>query len=100
MCENNLKCGSDNPVSAAPRWTTIEGVPTLLSVNVGLPKNVPWQDETVFTSVWKYPVTGARMVRKLNIDGLISRTYKLQDINEGFKRMMAGEVARGVVVFD
>ena len=40
------------------------------------------------------------MNKKLNIDGLISRTYKLQDINEGFKRMMAGEVARGVVVFD
>jgi len=40
------------------------------------------------------------MNKKLNIDGLISRTYKLQDINEGFKRMMAGEVARGVVVLD
>jgi S-(hydroxymethyl)glutathione dehydrogenase/alcohol dehydrogenase len=40
------------------------------------------------------------MNRKLNIDGLISRTYRLQDINEGFRRMMAGEVARGVVVFD
>ena len=40
------------------------------------------------------------MNKKLNIDGLISRTYKLDDINEGFKRMMAGEVARGVVVFD
>jgi len=40
------------------------------------------------------------MNKKLNIDGLISRTYRLEDINEGFKRMMAGEVARGVVVFD
>jgi Zn-dependent alcohol dehydrogenase len=40
------------------------------------------------------------MNKKLNIDGLISRTYKLADINEGFRRMMAGEVARGVVVFD
>jgi Zn-dependent alcohol dehydrogenase len=40
------------------------------------------------------------MNKRLNIDGLISRTYKLADINEGFKRMMAGEVARGVVVFD
>jgi S-(hydroxymethyl)glutathione dehydrogenase/alcohol dehydrogenase len=40
------------------------------------------------------------MNKKLNIDGLISRTYKFQDINEGFKRMMAGEVARGVVVFN
>jgi S-(hydroxymethyl)glutathione dehydrogenase / alcohol dehydrogenase len=40
------------------------------------------------------------MEKRLNIDGLISRTYKLGEINEGFRRMMAGEVARGVVVFD
>jgi len=40
------------------------------------------------------------MNKKLNIDGLISRTYRLDEINEGFKRMMGGEVARGVVVFD
>src|SRR6476661_170375 len=41
----------------------------LLSVNVGLPRNVMWNGKTVFTSVWKTPVTGRRMVRKLNIDG-------------------------------
>jgi S-(hydroxymethyl)glutathione dehydrogenase/alcohol dehydrogenase len=40
------------------------------------------------------------MNKRLNIDGLISRTYKLSEINDGFKKMMAGEVARGVVVFD
>ena len=40
------------------------------------------------------------MNKRLNIDGLISRTYKLDEINDGFKRMMGGEVARGVVVFD
>lgn len=39
------------------------------------------------------------MNRRLNIDGLISRTYKLDEINDGFRAMMAGEVARGVVVF-
>ncbi|CAN5182730.1 MOSC and FAD-binding oxidoreductase domain-containing protein [soil metagenome] len=44
-------------------------MPTLHSVNVGLPKNVPWNDEIVFTSVWKTPVEGPRMVRRLNIDG-------------------------------
>ncbi|CAN5424053.1 MOSC and FAD-binding oxidoreductase domain-containing protein [soil metagenome] len=66
---HNLKCRSVNPVSDASRWNTIGSVPTLLSVNVGLPRNVPWNDEIVFTSVWKRPVTGARMVRKLNIDG-------------------------------
>ncbi len=42
---------------------------TLLSVNVGLPRDVPWQGKTVFTGVFKEPVTGPRRVRKLNIDG-------------------------------
>ena len=42
---------------------------TLLSVNVGLPKDVPWQGRTVFTSVFKQPVSGRRRVRKLNVDG-------------------------------
>ena len=41
----------------------------LLSVNVGLPREVTWQGKTVRTSVWKSPVTGRRMVRKLDIDG-------------------------------
>src|SRR5215475_4496287 len=41
----------------------------LLSVNVGVPKDVPWQGRTVFTSVYKDPVTGPRRVGKLNIDG-------------------------------
>src|SRR6478672_5255977 len=42
---------------------------TLLSVNVGLPKDVAWRGRTVHTGVWKSPVTGPRMVRRLNIDG-------------------------------
>ena len=41
----------------------------LLSVNVGLPREVTWQGKTVRTSVWKSSVTGRRMVRKLDIDG-------------------------------
>src|SRR5438128_6949683 len=44
-------------------------VGTLLSVNVGMPKDVPWQGKTVFTGVFKDPVTGPRHVGKLNIDG-------------------------------
>jgi ferredoxin-NADP reductase/MOSC domain-containing protein YiiM len=43
--------------------------PVLLSVNVGMPKNVPWQSKTVYTGVWKYPVDGPVMARRLNIDG-------------------------------
>jgi ferredoxin-NADP reductase/MOSC domain-containing protein YiiM len=44
-------------------------MPRLLSVNVGLPRDVTWNGKTVRTSVWKSPVTGRRMVRKLDIDG-------------------------------
>jgi ferredoxin len=43
--------------------------PVLLSVNTGLPKNVAWQGKTVYTGVWKHPVDGPTMVRRLNIDG-------------------------------
>jgi ferredoxin-NADP reductase/MOSC domain-containing protein YiiM len=44
-------------------------MPRLLSVNVGLPSDVTWNGKTVRTSVWKSPVDGRRMVRKLDIDG-------------------------------
>jgi S-(hydroxymethyl)glutathione dehydrogenase / alcohol dehydrogenase len=40
------------------------------------------------------------MDKKLNLDDLISRTYKLSEINEGFAQLRAGSVARGVVMFD
>ena len=42
---------------------------TLLSVNVGMPKNVPWDGKNVFTGVFKDPVSGKRRVSKLNIEG-------------------------------
>jgi ferredoxin-NADP reductase/MOSC domain-containing protein YiiM len=44
-------------------------VGTLLSVNIGAPKDVPWRGKTVFTGVFKHAVTGPRRVRKLNVDG-------------------------------
>ncbi len=44
-------------------------VGTLVSVNVGMPRDVPWQGRTVFTSVFKDPVTGPRRVGRLNVDG-------------------------------
>jgi ferredoxin-NADP reductase/MOSC domain-containing protein YiiM len=52
-----------------PRQTGSHPVGTLLSVNVGMPNDVPWQGRTVFTGVFKDPVAGPRRVRKLNIDG-------------------------------
>lgn len=41
----------------------------LLSLNVGLPRDIAWNGKTVRTAVWKFPVERRRMVRKLNIDG-------------------------------
>src|SRR3984893_12391789 len=41
----------------------------LLSVNVGLPQDFPGQGRTVHACIWKAPVKGPRMVRRLNIDG-------------------------------
>jgi ferredoxin-NADP reductase/MOSC domain-containing protein YiiM len=44
-------------------------MPRLLAVNVGLPRDVTWNGKTVWTSVWKYPTAGRRLVRRLNIEG-------------------------------
>ena len=41
----------------------------LLSVNVGLPRDIAWKGRTVHTGIWKDPVTGRRRVGRLNIEG-------------------------------
>jgi ferredoxin-NADP reductase/MOSC domain-containing protein YiiM len=44
-------------------------MPRLLSVNVGLPRDVTWNGKAVRTAIWKSPVEGRRMVRKFNVVG-------------------------------
>ena len=41
----------------------------LLSVNVGLPRDIEWKGRTVHTGIWKDPVRGRCRVRRLNLDG-------------------------------
>src|SRR5262249_24676914 len=41
----------------------------LLSVNVGLPREITWTGKTVRTAIWKFPVEGRWLVRRLNIEG-------------------------------
>ncbi len=36
----------------------------------------------------------------LDLDRLVSRTYRLQELNEAFADMLSGEIARGVILFD
>src|SRR5277367_281613 len=41
----------------------------LLSINVGLPRDVAWRGEKVYTAIWKQPVQGRIAVRRLNVEG-------------------------------
>ena len=41
----------------------------LLSVNVGLPRDIEWKGRTVHTGIWKNPVRGRCRVGRLNLDG-------------------------------
>src|SRR5712692_7106200 len=41
----------------------------LLSVNVGLPRELEWKGRKVRTGIFKQPVQGRLMLRKLNLDG-------------------------------
>jgi MOSC domain-containing protein YiiM/ferredoxin-NADP reductase len=41
----------------------------LLSVNVGLPRDIEWKGRTVHTGIWKAPVRGRCRVGRLNVDG-------------------------------
>ena len=42
---------------------------SLISVNVGLHRDVAWQGKIVHTAIWKTPVSDRVMARRLNIDG-------------------------------
>ena len=61
-----MRSKPQQPESAQP---VAQSVGTLVSVNVGMPKNVPWQGKNVYTGVFKDPVRGQRRVGKLNIEG-------------------------------
>ena len=62
----SVRSKPQQPESAQP---VAQSVGTLVSVNVGMPKNVPWQGKNVYTGVFKDPVSGPRRVGKLNIEG-------------------------------
>jgi MOSC domain-containing protein YiiM/ferredoxin-NADP reductase len=41
----------------------------LVSVNVGLPRDIEWKGRTVHTGIWKDAVRGRRHVSRLNVEG-------------------------------
>jgi MOSC domain-containing protein YiiM/ferredoxin-NADP reductase len=42
---------------------------SLLSVNVGLPRDIEWRGKIVHTGIWKDPVEGRCRAKRLNLDG-------------------------------
>lgn len=44
-------------------------MPKLLSVNIGLPRDIQWRGRTVHTGIWKEPVPGRCAVGRLNVVG-------------------------------
>jgi len=61
--------GTGARTATGPVTDRHDRMPVLRSVNVGLPKNVAWRGQTVHTGIWKHPVDGPAMVRRLAIDG-------------------------------
>ena len=41
----------------------------LLSINVGLPREIEWKRKVIRTSIFKEPVTGRIRVTRLNVNG-------------------------------
>ncbi len=44
-------------------------MPSLVSVNAGLPREVDWRGRRVRSSIWKTPVAGRVRVSRLNVEG-------------------------------
>jgi ferredoxin-NADP reductase/MOSC domain-containing protein YiiM len=63
---------ANGPISEAlrPASDVIQGdVARLLSINVGLPRDILWRGKTVHTGIWKIPVQGRCRVGRLNLEG-------------------------------
>ncbi len=61
--------GTSTKPAEATHSSSLPVIGRLLSVNVGMPKDVPWQGKTVHTGIFKDPVSGPRHVGKLNVQG-------------------------------
>src|SRR5213596_1420227 len=59
---------AQSPPGTQSYWVTQQTV-KILSVNVGLPREVTWQGKLVKTGIFKEPVQGRVTMRRLNLDG-------------------------------
>jgi S-(hydroxymethyl)glutathione dehydrogenase/alcohol dehydrogenase len=87
---------------------TMVGVPSFKTRAPITPAAMVFQQKTLASTFYgsvqpdtDFPIfADLYMQKKINLDALISRTYTLEQINEGFEQLRKGGVARGVIVFD
>ena len=60
---------SEHLLTLSRSGRTSRNVARLLSVNVGLPRDVEWKGRIVHTGIWKDPVPGRCKVGRLNLEG-------------------------------
>ncbi|MDE2577763.1 MAG: Zn-dependent alcohol dehydrogenase [Hyphomicrobiales bacterium] len=84
------------------------GIPSVQTRAPVPPATMVWQEKTLSGSYYgsiqpdrDFPmIADLYMDKRIDLDSLVARTYRLEEINEGFAALRAGAAARGVVVFD
>lgn len=84
------------------------GIPAVTTRAAISPATMVFQEKTLSASFYgsvqpdrDFPILAdLYMGKMIDLNSLVSRTYKLDEINEGFEQLRIGGVARGVVVFD
>jgi MOSC domain-containing protein YiiM len=62
-----MTAAEDGSATRLDRLSAVEG--RLVSVNVGLPRDVTWRGRRVHTAIWKHAVAGRRHVGRENVAG-------------------------------
>ena len=84
------------------------GIPAFSARAPISPSGMVWAEKTISGTYYgsvrpdiDFPMLAdLDMDKRLNLDDLISRTYTFDEINEGFRLLLSGSVARGVIAFD
>jgi S-(hydroxymethyl)glutathione dehydrogenase/alcohol dehydrogenase len=85
---------------------TLVGIPSVTTTAAFSPFMMVFSEKKLTGSFYgsvrpsiDFPIlAGLSMAGRLDLDALISRTYRFDEINEGFQNLAAGSVARGVIV--
>src|SRR5262249_37732786 len=84
------------------------GIPAFAVRGPISPSNMGWGGKTISGTYYgsvrpdgDFPIFADFDIdKKLNLDDLISRIYKFDEINEGFRLLVSGSITRGLIEFD